>query len=86
MVNCKSVNTECSRKLGVLVEVVDDNLGYGITLKLNNNAGVFVGFIPNSRDLGQDLFVGQLSYATNQRGTVDDIRNFGNDNLLLTST
>ena len=40
---------------GVLVEVVDDDLGDGVALDLDDDAGVLVRFVAHGGDVGDDL-------------------------------
>ena len=86
MINGEHVDAEGGGQLRVLVEVVNDHLRDGIALKLDDHAGVFIGFIANSRNLGEDLFIGQLCNALDERGAVDVVRDLGDDNLLFAAT
>ena len=67
----------------VFVEVIDDHLRDCIALEFDNDTGVFIGFIADSRDLGKDLFISQLSDALHECGAVDVVGNLCDNNLLF---
>ena len=83
VINGEHIDAEGGGQLRVLVEVIDDHLRDRIALELDNDTGVFIGFIADSRDLGENLFIGQLSDALYECGAVDVVGNLGDDNLLF---
>ena len=83
VINGEHIDAEGGGQLRVLVEVIDDHLRDRIALELDNDTGVFIGFIADSRDLGEDLFIGQLSDAFHECGAVDVVGDLGDDNLLF---
>ena len=72
-------------KLGVFVQVVEDNIGDGILFQIIHNAHtVAVAFIADVRNTLQLLFINQGSGLLNHRSFVYLVRYFGYDDLLLT--
>ena len=67
---------------GVFVEVVDDNLGVGIPLELDDHAGFFRGLVAHGADVGKDLFVDELCNPFDQLGPVHVVGNLGEDDRL----
>src|SRR5205807_9583841 len=82
MINGQGINCETRFQRGVLVQVVDDNLGDRITFEFDDDAVVFIGFIPHRGDVGDDFFVYQVGNALDQHGAIDVVRDLRNDNLL----
>src|SRR4051794_5041274 len=70
---------------GVLVEIVDDNLGIAVPLQFDDDAGVFVRFVTNRADIRQDLAVHQIGDALDQGGAIDVVRNLGDDDLFAST-
>src|SRR5438093_321986 len=68
---------------GVLVEIVDNDLGIGVALELDYQPCVFVRFVADRGDLVQNFFVHQIGDALDQRRAIDVERDFGDDDLLL---
>ena len=56
MVDGEHVDGKGGLQRGVLVEVVDDDLGDGVALELDDHARVFVGFVADGGDVGEDPF------------------------------
>ena len=82
MVNGQHVDAEGRFKLSVLVEIVDHDLGNGIPFELNDQAGVFIGFVPEAGNLCQNLFIDQLSNTFFKHRSVDVEGDLGDDDLL----
>ena len=66
----------------VLVEIVQHHLAACIALEVHHHTGVFVRLIAHAADLGDDLFIGQLSNALHQLRTVHVEGDLGDDDLL----
>ena len=64
-----------------LIEIVDDHLGDGVALDLDDDARVFVGLVAHRGDVGDDLFVHQFGDALDQHRAIDVVRNFRDDDL-----
>ena len=68
--------------LGVLVELVEDDLGLGAALEADVDAhAVAVGFVAElvARDVGDDAFVDELGDALDEPGFVDLVGNLADD-------
>ena len=70
---------------GVLVKIVNNNLGVCVALQLNDHARVLVRFIANGADISQDFFIYEFCNTLHQRGPVHVERDFGDDYLFLTA-
>ena len=70
--------------LGVLVELVEDNLWLRAALQLDYDAhAVAIAFITHVADVVDDLFIDQFGNALDEPGFVDLIRNLGDDDRLF---
>src|SRR5438105_581415 len=85
MIDGQGVDGKAAFQRGVLVKIVDDDLGDGVTLDLNDYPRVLVGLVPDRGDVGDDLLVDQRGDAFDEHGAVDVVRNFGDDNLLAST-
>jgi hypothetical protein len=77
------VDGEGGLQRGHLVELVDDDLGDGVALELDDDARAFVRFVAHVGDVGELLFVDQRGDALDQLGAVHVEGNFRDDDLLL---
>ena len=69
---------------GVLVELVEDDLGLRAALELDDDAhAVAIGFVAHVADVVDDLVVDQLGDAFDERGLVDLVGDLGDDDRLL---
>src|SRR6266566_4655488 len=68
---------------GVLVEIVDDDLGIGVALELDYHACVFVRFVADRGDLAQNFLIHQIGDALDQRRAVHVERDLGDDDLFF---
>src|ERR1017187_2015333 len=85
VVNRQHVDGKARFQRGLLVKIVDDDLGDGVTLEFNDHARVFIRFIANGRDVGEArrFFVHQFGHALDEHRAVDVVRNFRDDDLFL---
>ena len=82
VVDRQRVDAERRGQLRELVQLVDDHLGHGVALELDDNARVFVRLVAHGGDVGDRFFIGQRRDFLDQRGAVDHVRNLRDDNLL----
>ena len=82
VIDGQGVDGETAFQRGMLVEIIDDNLGDGVALDLDDHARVFIRFIAHGGDVGDDFLVDQLGDALDQDGAVDVVGNLGDDDLL----
>ncbi len=82
VIDRQHVDREGAFHRGMLVKVVDDDLRIAIALQFDDDARVFVRFVPDRRDVGQHLVVHQFRDALDQRGAIHVVRNLGDDDLL----
>ena len=76
-------HAEALLHLGVLEQLVQDDLGLGAALEFDHNAHAgAVGFVANVGNVANRLVVHQLGDAFDQARFVHLIRNFSNDNRL----
>src|SRR6185436_971725 len=64
-----------------LVKIVDDNLRVRVPFQLDDYTRVLVRFVPDRRDIGQDLVVHERRNALNQGGAVYVVRDLRDDDL-----
>ena len=82
VVNGKGVDAEGNLELGVLKEVVDDDLGQGVTFQLDDEAAVLVGLVAHRGDVRDDLLVHEVGDARFERRAVHVEGDFRDDELL----
>ena len=70
------VDGEGGLQRGHLVELVDDDLGDGVALELDDDARALVRLVAHVGDVGEFLVVDQLGDARDQLGAVHVERNF----------
>ena len=70
-------------EVGVLIELVDDDLRVLVALELDDHARVLVGLVAEVGDLIQHLVGAQLGDVLHQGGAVDVIGQLREDDLLL---
>src|SRR5438552_18603799 len=68
---------------GVLVKIVDDDLGIGVALEFDYDARVLVRLVADRRDLAQNFLIHYIGDALDQGGAANVIRNFRDDDLLF---
>ena len=75
---------EAFLQLGVLVELVEHDLGLRSALELDDDAhAVAVALVADVADVVDDFFVGQLGDALDELGLVDLVGDLGDDDRLL---
>ncbi len=67
VIDGQGVDGEAALQRGVLVEIIDDNLGNGVALDFDDHARVLVRFVAHGGDVGDDLFVDKIGDAFDQR-------------------
>ena len=82
MIDGQRVDREAGFQRRVLVEIVDDDLGDGVALDLDDHARVLIRLVAHGGDVGDDLLVHQLGDALHQHRAVHVVRNFRDDDLL----
>ncbi len=82
VVDRQHVGRERRLQRGVLVKVVENDLRAGITLEIDNHAGVFVRLISDGANLRKNLGIRQFRDALNEFGAVHDVGDFSDDDLL----
>ena len=82
MVDGQHGDGERALQRGVLVKVVDHNLGVGVALEFDDDPRVFVRFITDGADVGDRLLVDQIGHPLDESGAVDVVGDFGDDDLL----
>ena len=82
VIDRQHVDRERAFHRGVFVKVVDDDLGIAVALQFDDDARVFVGLVADRGDIGEHFFVHQFRDPLDQRGAIDVVRNFGDDDLL----
>src|SRR5699024_4549925 len=75
------VGREVFLQCGVLIQVVQHNLGHGVALEHDNQplASAAGGFVTHIGDAGEFALVDQLGDATRQVVRVGHVRQFGDD-------
>ena len=81
MVDGQHGDGERALQRGVLVEVVDDNLGVGVAFEFDDDPRVFVRFVTDGADVGDRLLVDQIGHPLDESGAVDVVRDFGDHDL-----
>ena len=77
-------HAEAFLHLGVLVELVEHDLGFGAALELDDDAhAVAIALVANVGDVVDHLVVHQVGDALDEPRLVDLVRNFGDDDGLL---
>ena len=79
------VHAPADLQLGVLVQLVEHNLGNGVLLQLDDDVdrAVAVGAVVHVRDLGEFLLANELAQLGHQVGTVHLIGDLGDDDGAL---
>ena len=85
VIDGQRVHGETRLQRGVLVEIVDDDLGDGVPLELDHHPRVFVGLIAHRGDVADDLFVHQLGDALDEQGAVHVVGDFRDDDAARVS-
>ena len=75
-------DTEGGFEGGLLVKLVDDDLGLLAALQLDDDAGVFVGLVAQVADAVDLLLAHELGDAEHERGAVHVVGDLGDDDLL----
>ena len=70
-------------EVGVLVELVDDDLRVLVALELDDHARVLVGLVAEVGDLVEDLLGAEVGDVLHQGGAVDVVGQLREDDLLL---
>src|SRR5262249_42205293 len=60
VIDSEGVDRKTGLELRELIEIIDDDLGDGVALELNDHARILVGFVANGCDVADDLLVDQL--------------------------
>ena len=82
MIDREHVDREGAFHRGVLVEIVDDDLRIAVALEFDHDPRVFVRLVAHRGDVGEDLFVHERRDPFDERGAVDVVGNFRDDDLL----
>ena len=85
VIDGKHVCAERGLQSGVLVEVVDDDLGIAVTLEVDDHAGIFGALIAHIADTGEDFFIREVRDALHEFRAVHIVGDFGDDDLLASA-
>ncbi len=78
------VHAEGCLHLGHLVELVEDHVGVGVALELDDYAhSLVVALVVDVGDAVEFLFSDEVSYIGYEFGFVDVVRDFGDDDVLM---
>ena len=67
---------------GVLIKIVDNDLGIGVALELDDHARVFVRFIADALMSVRTFSLTRSAMRSTRVGAIDVVRNLGDDDLL----
>ncbi len=67
----------------MFVEVIDDHTRHRVAFEFDDQAGILVGLIADSGNVGEDFFIHQRGNSLHQCRAVDPVGDFGDDDALL---